>query len=892
MRNPLNKRIPRELRSDFGKYFVIFAFMVLLISLVSGFLVAMKSCTVTYYEGMDKYNVEHGHLTFDRELDDEFLQAFEDKANIDLFKLYYVNVPSDKGANIRIYKNREEVDLACIMEGVLPSAKDEIALDRLFAENNEYEIGSIVRIGGRDLKMVGTVALPDYSCLYEDNSDMMFNATNFSIAVMTPEGFDQFRAYGVLHNYAWKHREEFDRYSKKESEDLSKNLLEALEDVLTDRGEALLDEAVEAGKIILLDEMLRGIDENLTAMGANISMYDSTDGRKELLSMINTGLEEDGVDLSEELSDGKRDVVLTDADLSAALARLGVGSEKSELPEHEDVKRSREVLDTLEDRIIKIKDYVPAHKNHAINFTIDDIGGDTAMFVVFSYIVIIVIAFVFAVTTSSTIYAEAGAIGTLRASGYTRRELLRHYMALPVMVTLIAGIVGNILGYTLLKEKMAALYFHSYSLLKYETVWSGDAFVMTTVIPIILMFVINIFVISRKLRLSPIKFLRHDLRRRSRKWAFPLSNKISFMQRFRLRVVLQNMPNYFTLLLGIALGGMVVIFSLMFPPLIGDYRDMILDGRLSNYQYFLNEDYEVEDLRLLDTAEGPDGSDDPRFPAIRPEKFLLTMLKSNERNFVEDDVSIYVLEAESQYVHLKLGAGDAFVSAAYAEKYSVEVGDVVRLNDPYVDKDYSFEVSGIYDYYGALAVFIGKTEFEEIFDESTDYAEGIFSNRALDIEEEKVAKQINLRALTMMSDQLEDSIGGFMEVLRNFGVIMFVLLMYLLSKQIIERSANSISMAKILGFKDGEIGSIYILATSFVVVLGLILACPLGHAVLSGIFKLYLYRKMAGFIPLLFDKNSYIIMIAMGLACYAVVSFIQMRKIKRIPKAQVLKNIE
>ena len=43
MKNPLRKRLPRELKEDFGKYLVIFLFMVLLISLVSGFLVDRKS---------------------------------------------------------------------------------------------------------------------------------------------------------------------------------------------------------------------------------------------------------------------------------------------------------------------------------------------------------------------------------------------------------------------------------------------------------------------------------------------------------------------------------------------------------------------------------------------------------------------------------------------------------------------------------------------------------------------------------------------------------------------------------------------------------------------------------------------------------------------------------
>ena len=63
-------------------------------------------------------------------------------------------------------------------------------------------------------------------------------------------------------------------------------------------------------------------------------------------------------------------------------------------------------------------------------------GGDSAMFTVFLYIVVAIIAFVFAITTSNTISKEATVIGTLRASGYTKRELIRHYMTMPVIVML------------------------------------------------------------------------------------------------------------------------------------------------------------------------------------------------------------------------------------------------------------------------------------------------------------------------------------------------------------------------------------------------------------------------------------------------------------------------
>lgn len=77
--------------------------------------------------------------------------------------------------------------------------------------------------------------------------------------------------------------------------------------------------------------------------------------------------------------------------------------------------------------IIMVEDYLPRYLNQAVGFSIEDIGGAEATVTILSYMMIIVIAFIFAVTISNTIVSEASVIGTLRASGYIRGELVRHY---------------------------------------------------------------------------------------------------------------------------------------------------------------------------------------------------------------------------------------------------------------------------------------------------------------------------------------------------------------------------------------------------------------------------------------------------------------------------------
>ena len=67
LKNPLNRRLPRELKSEFGKYLVIFLFFIMVISLVSGFLVADTSMHTAYLDALDKYNIEDGNFAYAEE---------------------------------------------------------------------------------------------------------------------------------------------------------------------------------------------------------------------------------------------------------------------------------------------------------------------------------------------------------------------------------------------------------------------------------------------------------------------------------------------------------------------------------------------------------------------------------------------------------------------------------------------------------------------------------------------------------------------------------------------------------------------------------------------------------------------------------------------------------
>lgn len=84
----------------------------------------------------------------------------------------------------------------------------------------------------------------------------------------------------------------------------------------------------------------------------------------------------------------------------------------------------------------------------------------------------------------------------------------------------------------------------------YETVWNPSAFVKTTLIPLALMFVVNLLVIARKMRHTPLAFLWQDLKKGRRKKAIRLP-EWKFFSRFRMHIIFQNVPNYLILFFGV-----------------------------------------------------------------------------------------------------------------------------------------------------------------------------------------------------------------------------------------------------------------------------------------------------------------------------------------------------
>ena len=77
IKNPLIKRIPKEIIGDWKKYLVVFLFLVLTIGFVSGMYVANDSMLTSADEGVSKYKQEDGYFELKDKADSELVTAIE-----------------------------------------------------------------------------------------------------------------------------------------------------------------------------------------------------------------------------------------------------------------------------------------------------------------------------------------------------------------------------------------------------------------------------------------------------------------------------------------------------------------------------------------------------------------------------------------------------------------------------------------------------------------------------------------------------------------------------------------------------------------------------------------------------------------------------------------------
>lgn len=884
MASPLRKRFPREMRNNLGKYLGIFLLMSVTIALTSGFLTAAHSISVIIDDIPTTYHVEDGRFTTAFEATNAQLDAArgaaEDAGGIDMFANWSIDADCTAESNdgrdctLRTYVHRTDVDLAAYAEGRVPEAADEVAVDRVFAQNNDVRVGDAVTLNGRSFTVCGIMTTPDNQALFQNNSDFTVNTLTFGVAEASDAGFAALRADGQQPAFTY----------------------------------------------------------SFTFRSPDLTLAERTDAEKDMVR------------------------ALADADAT-------------------------------------VNDLTDAASNQGIGYAADDVSGDSTMWSVLLYIIIAIMAFVFVVLTSGTIEEESAIIGTLLASGYRRRELVAHYLALPCAVGVAAAVVGNVAGFTLMSEPMRNLYYGSYSLPPYYATWSWGVFAKTTVVPVAVLVFIALAGLVRKMRHTPLEFLRHETSKGGVKRGFALPERLGFTARFRLRVFLRNLGNFATLFIGIGFASMLLLFSLAILPTMTHYAENLRSNVVAEHEYTLKAPLELEGtdderaawsavdelanveggklsaaadaadelsraddalqvaadaLAATPTAEGLAAAQQAQDAAAAAQDRLYERvddiaadLGKSRNDVVEllqdaadvdadgdnvhpvntrdngaakieqaekyavytleydrgsdngtESVTVYGVAPDSRYWDgIGVGSGRAVFGRGLVDKFGFAEGQTVSLYDKYADEahDVVFEGNGLtWGSKSDMAVYMSLDDFNRLFGNDAGYFNAYASDQPLDLDARYLASDLTPADMDAIGEQFVGMMDDMIGMLVGLSVFIFLVFMYLLTKSVIDRSARAISYMKVFGYRDREISRLYVRSITLTVAVSLVACQPLIIGGLTAIFRAMLLAY-SGNIEIFVPLSAIAEVIAIGFATYLVVALLHVRRIKRVPLALALK---
>lgn len=520
-----------------------------------------------------------------------------------------------------------------------------------------------------------------------------------------------------------------------------------------------------------------------------------------------------------------------------------------------------------------VDDLTDSSANQGIGYAADDVSGDSTMWSVLLYMIIVIMAFVFVVLTSGTIEEESAIIGTLLASGYRRQELVTHYLALPAAVGIAAAVVGNVAGYTLMSEPMRNLYYGSYSLPPYYATWSWGVFAQTTVLPVATLVGITLLGLLRKMGHTPLDFLRHETSKGGVKRGFALPERLSFIARFRMRVFLRNLGNFATLFVGIGFASMLLLFSLAILPTMTHYAENLHNNVVAEHMYTLKAPLEVDNAQA--------------------EKYAVYSLEYDRgEGSGTETITVYGVPEDSRYWDdLAVGDGRVVFGNGLIDKFRFADGQTVNLYDKYEDETREATYEGDGCTWGTksdMAVYMSLDDFNRFFGNDAGYFNGYASDQALDLDARYLTSDLTPESMDAIGEQFVGMMDDMIGMLVGLSVFIFLVFMYLLTKSVIDRSARAISYMKVFGYRDSEISRLYVRSITLTVAVSLVVCQPL---IIGGLTLLFRAMLLAynGNIEIYVPMAAIAEVIAIGFATYLAVALLHIRRIKRVPLALALK---
>lgn len=843
MQKILRKRILRDFKTNIARYLALGFLIILSMYLVISMLGAAETIIRGSLKADADAHAEDGEFSLFvpmKESEEEALRA----RGITLEKMFFLDYTVEESKTLRLFENREEINQITLKEGSPAAAEDEVVLERRYAEINGIRVDDKIEIGGHVFRVVGIGTVPDYDCTLKTLGDTGCDSQNFGLAFVTADTYQAMRKEGK----SAKSEEYYYAYllNDRMTDDELKDELKELEFSADDVQDAYFQEYWDR-TLGREDELRDGIQELVD--GAE-ELKDGLKELKELKSFV------DGVD---KYTDG--------------VAAAADGAEELQ----DGVKDLKDETDDIIDEIFdadagNLMTFVKAGDNARIQAASGDQELYRSVGTIAGCIILVLISYVLSVFVVHSIDRESSVIGALYALGVKKRDLMNHYVMLPTVIAAVSGVIGTLIGYSKVgvRVQMQDCYNY-YSLPDLNVIIMPYLLIYGVIAPPLICWIVTSLVINKRLS-KPVLTLIKNEQKVSKGNDFKLKH-MKFMRLFKLRQIIRERRTAFTVVFGMFVSLLIAIMAME----IFVYCDTV------RIQYPQDTKYEYMYTYKYPSEEVPEGGYKAYAKTMKKAIYGYTF-----------DVTVLGITEDNPFfdVNLKDTSSQVVISSAIAYKYGLKVGDVITLKDEEADKLYAFEIYDITQYSPSFMVFMPYDKALELFGEPDDYYNVVFSDHDLEIESGRLYSTITKTDVEKAAGIFVNQMQGMIITLGTVSVIIFAIVLYLMMKVMIDRSAFSISLIKIFGYRDKELKKMYLDGNFYVIAIGALLSVPLGKIIMDAIYEPAFTPNVACGVDKSFSVWIYLGIFALVFILYFIINHLLVRRIRKMIPAEVLKNRE
>lgn len=632
-----------------------------------------------------------------------------------------------------------------------------------------------------------------------------------------------------------------------------------------------------------------GIDQGIDGIAAGVSSASSgagelSDGLDTITS--NNDVLTDGsgalVDGMGEMRDGINDLADGVGELNEGVTEFGDGVDElvDGINEYADgidefTSEANDLIDEVFDiDTANLMTFLPADSNPRIDAAYDDEITDLYASTVVGVIALILFAYVISVFVIHSIDRESSVIGALYSLGVKRSSIAFGYIVIPVIVTFLAGAAGTLIAlYTpvgIPSEMHESFSYYSNP----DMTLKIKPFVLIygLVLPSLITIVVNVIVIRGRLNRNPLSLLKNE--QKAVKARDIKIKKMKFIPLFRIRQLLREMRTGMTVIFGMFLSLLIVMLALT--TLIYCVRVKDYNTRYTDFEYFYTYKYPEKEV---------------------PEGGYEAVIEETTKDFGDFtfDVAVAGVTRDNPFFDLSSltdKASDVVVSYSFAYKYGLSVGDEFTVKDKSGEKLYAFRVSGIDRYQASMMIFMDIDDCRDLFGESDDYFNAVFADHELDIASGRLAATLTKKDISNASGVFVDCMRGMVTTLLIAGAVIFVVVMYLMIKMMLDRASFNISLVKIFGFRNREVKKMYLDGNLIMIVVGALVCIPLCKLLLNYIYPNMLVANVNVGLPMSYPIFVYVAIFAAIVGLYLIISAFLFISIRRTTPALVLKNRE